>query len=149
METLNKEGFSVCGIDQQGCGFSEGLECYVDRFDHYVDDVLQFARRAVPCLCFCFENTHLHDVQSLHGPSSPMSLTMCRSLPACDIPGFSGVPVFIGGCSLGGCIAVNAIVREPGLFKGAALFAPMLSLERASQHGLNYYLRFDHFPLAT
>lgn len=27
------------------------------------------------------------------------------------------------------------------LFKGAALFAPMLSLERASQHGLNYYLR--------
>ena len=28
------------------------------------------------------------------------------------------------------------------LFKGAALFAPMLSLERASHHGLNYYLRF-------
>ncbi len=44
VEKLNQEGFSVCGIDQQGCGFSEGLECYVDRFDHYVDDVLQFAR---------------------------------------------------------------------------------------------------------
>ena len=28
------------------------------------------------------------------------------------------------------------------LFKGAALFAPMLSLERASHHGLNYYLRY-------
>ena len=27
------------------------------------------------------------------------------------------------------------------LFKGAALFAPMLSLERASHHGLNFYLR--------
>ena len=44
VEKLNQEGFSVCGIDQQGCGFSEGLECYVERFDHYVDDVLQFAR---------------------------------------------------------------------------------------------------------
>ena len=34
----------MCGIDQQGCGFSEGLECYVERFHYYVDDVLQFAR---------------------------------------------------------------------------------------------------------
>lgn len=49
VEKLNQEGFSVCGIDQQGCGFSEGLECYVERFDHYVDDVLQFAR-SVPVL---------------------------------------------------------------------------------------------------
>ena len=111
--------------------------------------------------------------------------------------GFSGKQVFIAGCSLGGCISVNAIQREVRpeafllsaclqsrrqyvarpvlalpwqlpqvphaprlpilvlaamirpcefyvqgkLFKGAALFAPMLSLERASQHGLNYYLR--------
>ena len=44
VETLNAAGFSVCGIDQQGCGFSEGLECYVERFHFYVDDVLQFAR---------------------------------------------------------------------------------------------------------
>ena len=44
VETLNEAGFSVCGIDQQGCGFSEGLECYVERFHYYVDDVLQFAR---------------------------------------------------------------------------------------------------------
>ncbi len=44
VEVLNKAGFSVCGIDQQGCGFSEGLECYVERFHYYVDDVLQFAR---------------------------------------------------------------------------------------------------------
>ena len=46
VESLNGAGFSVCGIDQQGCGFSEGLECYVERFHYYVDDVLQFARCA-------------------------------------------------------------------------------------------------------
>lgn len=48
VETLNEDGFSVCGIDQQGCGFSEGLECYVERFHYYVDDVLQFARCETP-----------------------------------------------------------------------------------------------------
>ena len=51
VETLNGAGFSVCGIDQQGCGFSEGLECYVERFHYYVDDVLQFARCATQCCC--------------------------------------------------------------------------------------------------
>ena len=50
VEELNAQGFSVCGIDQQGCGFSGGLECYVERFDDYVDDVLQFARHAASCL---------------------------------------------------------------------------------------------------
>jgi alpha-beta hydrolase superfamily lysophospholipase len=46
VEALNAAGFSVCGVDQQGTGFSQGLECYVDRFSDYVDDVLQFARHA-------------------------------------------------------------------------------------------------------
>ena len=50
VEALNRAGYSVCGIDQQGTGFSEGLECYVERFNNYVDDVLQFARQALlPC----------------------------------------------------------------------------------------------------
>lgn len=38
-------------------------------------------------------------------------------------------------------IWTEALCLQGKLFKGAALFAPMLSLERASQHGLNYYLR--------
>ena len=74
-------------------------------------------------------------------PPTAQLTSLSRSLPTCPVPGFSGLPVFVAGCSLGGCIAVNAIHREGALFKGAALFAPMLSLERASQHGLNYYLR--------
>ena len=64
VEELNVQGFSVCGIDQQGCGFSSGLECYVERFDDYVDDVLQFARRARLAARACFlcpaEWLHVH-----------------------------------------------------------------------------------------
>ena len=67
-----------------------------------------------------------------------------RSLATCEVPGFASKPTFIAGCSLGGCIVVNAIHQRPGLFRGAVLLAPMLSLEKASRHGLNPYLR----PLA-
>ncbi len=51
------------------------------------------------------------------------------------------MPLFICGCSLGGCIVVNAIHQQPELFRGTILLAPMLSLEKASRHGLNPYLR--------
>lgn len=66
---------------------------------------------------------------------------MPRSLAACEVAGFAHVPLFICGCSLGGCIVVNAIHQQPELFRGTILLAPMLSLEKASRHGLNPYLR--------
>ena len=43
----NAAGISLCGIDLQGCGRSEGkrgLRFYADRFEDYVADVLQLAR---------------------------------------------------------------------------------------------------------
>ncbi len=43
----NQRGISVCGIDLQGCGRSEGkrgLRFYCDQFEDYVEDVLQLAR---------------------------------------------------------------------------------------------------------
>ena len=47
VEELNARGFSVCGVDQQGLGFSEGLRGYVERFSDYVADILQFAKCAL------------------------------------------------------------------------------------------------------
>ena len=47
VEELNARGFSVCGVDQQGLGFSEGLRGYVERFSDYVTDILQFAKCAL------------------------------------------------------------------------------------------------------
>jgi hypothetical protein len=47
VEQWNARGISVCGLDLQGCGRSEGrrgLRFYVECFDDYVDDVLQLAR---------------------------------------------------------------------------------------------------------
>ena len=50
---MNRQGIDVCGIDNQGCGRSDalyGVRWYVDRFDDYVDDVLQYARHVVDSL---------------------------------------------------------------------------------------------------
>lgn len=111
VEAWNKTGFSVCGIDQQGLGFSEGvrgLRCFVLDFDDYIDDAVQFRR-------------HL---RSSNAPNFEAEL-----------------PCFVAGCSLGGCIAVSAIHRHPKLYQGAILMAPMLSLIRLSSQGINRYLR--------
>lgn len=99
-----------------------------------------------------------------HPPSGPPQLAP-RGLapPACDArpcsqarmclrPGcrlvregkdaaFAGLPVFAMGTSLGGCIASHAALREPDLFAGLILIAPMLSLEKVARSGLNPYLR--------
>lgn len=52
IQAFNQAGFSVCSIDQQGLGFSEGarhLRCFVETFDDYVRDVLQLRRSLDSC----------------------------------------------------------------------------------------------------
>lgn len=114
VERWNASGISVCGLDLQGCGRSEGargLRIFVEQFEDYISDNIQLA----------------------------------RSLK--DQPGFAGVPLFVSGISMGGNIALNCALQGylEGLFKGAALLAPMLSLEKVARKGLNPYLR----PLST
>jgi len=41
---MNQAGFSVCGIDQQGAGRSEGLRCYCESFDDYVENTATLVR---------------------------------------------------------------------------------------------------------
>lgn len=53
----------------------------------------------------------------------------------------NNLPVFMSGISLGGCIAFSAARRQPELFAGVVLLAPMLSLKRVARQGLNPYLR--------
>ncbi|KAL4858716.1 Protein Hikeshi [Chlorella vulgaris] len=116
VEQWNKRGISVCGLDLQGCGRSEGkggLRFFIERFEDYVADVLQLAR-------------------------------VVRD-EALGVTGFGRLPVFICGISLGGCIAFNAVLADQaageGLIQGTVLMAPMLSLEKVSRKGLNPYLR--------
>ena len=109
---FNQQGIDVCGIDNQGCGGSDALyniRWYVDRFDDYVDDVLQYTRHVID------------------------------TLPATER---ASAKVYIAGLSLGGCIALNCVMRDPALFKrgGLILMAPMISLEKISRRSPNKYM---------
>lgn len=110
VQEMNNRGFSVCGLDQQGHGFSasiRGMRCYFNRFKDLSTDITAFARA-----------------------------TKERMLP-----GFSNLPLFIMGESMGGGLATYMMHTQPGLFQGAVLLAPMLSLERISRKGVNPYIR--------
>lgn len=69
-------------------------------------------------------------------------LQLCKTLQASGAPpGFGpGLPLFGMGCSLGGCIVLQAAMRQPNLFRGLVLLAPMLSLERVKRRGANWAL---------
>jgi acylglycerol lipase len=115
VKRANEEGFSVCGIDFQGHGRSDSY----NNIRCYVNKFQDYV------------DDVLHFANYISGSSK--------------IEKFSGLPIFILGISLGGCIAVNCIHQKGDLFRGAVLFAPMLSLEKVSKTGLNPYLR----PLAS
>lgn len=57
---------------------------------------------------------------------------------------FANLPTFLVGGSAGGCAAVHIAHKHPDICDGVVLLAPMLSLEKISSKGINYYLR----PLA-
>lgn len=41
---LNREGYVAFAMDNQGAGGSEGVRLYVERFEHFVDDVCAFVK---------------------------------------------------------------------------------------------------------
>lgn len=193
VEALNARGYSVCGIDQQGLGYSEGLRNYVERFADYVTDVLQFAQcaphrcapradlaaaalcrlpahapqnsaapdavhpprlvrlaccqavaalagvqcsrppgcaqqglasclgllpstlshsRAVCSWCMSAPAPEMCSLPQRFSRTSYLKWGSCRSLATCEVAGFASRPLFVCGCSLGGCIAVNAIHQQ-------------------------------------
>lgn len=119
VEVLNKAGYSVVAIDVHGAGRSEGLRCYTESFDHYVDEVEQSIKLA----------------STFNVPGFPPIAT------AGGGPQPGAVPRYLLGGSMGGCLATVLSVRFPDLISGLILLAPMLSLEKLSQKGLNRYLR--------
>ena len=42
-------------------------------------------------------------------------LVVCRVIPECGLPGFSSVPIFLTGISLGGCVAIHVMQRHVSL----------------------------------
>ena len=66
-----------------------------------------------------------------------------RHVHTCGLPAFGGLPVFLTGISLGGCICLHALLDapvRPPYIRGVALLAPMLALDGLSKRGINALL---------
>ena len=111
IKKLNEEGYSCCGIDVQSKGRSVGYKGLKNYFESF-DDV------------------------------NADDFAFIDKLPELGGKAFSSdLPLFPFGVSMGGARAALMMMKDETRFKGALLYAPMLSLERVSKQGLNPYLK--------
>lgn len=83
-------------------------------------------------------------------------LMLAKLAPQLGIPGVAAsLPRFAMGASKGGMLAVMSALRDPGLFQGVALLAPMLSLDKVCAceitlcmcvYVLLWYCALDYIP---
>ena len=92
-ENLASKGTIVVSIDMQGHGYSEGLRCYVPRYDHFVRDVVHFVS--------CFMDEHATNNTLFFDPEP-------NSFNNSDLLAFRKLPFFIMAVSMGGGISVIA-----------------------------------------
>ena len=105
IEKLNEEGYSCCGIDVQSNGRSGGYKGLKNYFESF-DDVIAD------------------------------DFAFIDKLPELGGKAFSSdLPLFPFGVSMGGARAALMMMKDETRFKGALLYAPMLSLERVSKNG--------------
>lgn len=76
---LVKEGYEVYGMDHQGHGLSEGDRCFVEDFDHFVDDVSAFVSKVMKD-----KNDNLPQFLFGHSMGGTISLHVAHSHPECN-----------------------------------------------------------------
>jgi alpha-beta hydrolase superfamily lysophospholipase len=165
VEALNRQGYSVCGVDNTGAGRSSGKFGLVERAEDLRDDVLALVK-ALKGLGGGSSGGNAAGVSASAAPvgkrgaaAAAASATLaagCFGPALAGIPGFSStLPLFLLGPSLGGCVSVQAaLAAEARLaaassssqaaalpFAGVVLLAPLLGLEGAASRGWNPLLR--------
>ncbi|GAB0492010.1 hypothetical protein MMPV_003269 [Pyropia vietnamensis] len=106
---LNAAGLVVVGHDYVGHGASSGMRGYFGSIDWLVEGALAVVDSVLGG----------HMVDSV--PASADGMDEGHGGSDADL---TGLPVFLGGVSLGGAVSILTSLRRPGLFTGVALFSP-------------------------
>ncbi|CAM9548129.1 unnamed protein product [Ectocarpus fasciculatus] len=128
-------GFSVYTYDHHGQGLSGRLPvpdgadptvAHITDFDHYVQDLVRFSKVILPATVRPHDASGETDAGG-QGTACSGDPPVVNGEPlGCDEP-FPALSLSVVAHSMGGLIAVNAALREPQLFDGLVLAAPMLA----------------------
>ncbi|CBJ27099.1 lysophospholipase l2 pldb, hydrolase of alpha/beta superfamily [Ectocarpus siliculosus] len=132
---LNDRGFSVYTYDHHGQGLSGRLPvpdgadptvAHITDFDHYVQDLERFSKVILPATVRPRDASGGTRTGGQGTAGSGDSPVVNGEPLGCDAP-FPALSLSVVAHSMGGLIAVNAALREPELFDGLVLAAPMLA----------------------
>ncbi|MCO5561287.1 hypothetical protein L7F22_014908 [Adiantum nelumboides] len=121
---LAKSGYAVFGMDYPGFGLSSGLHCYVPSFNRLVEDVIEnFCNIKGSISSFELHEGHL---------MSPFLARLFQMKPLEALlrrkPEFKKLRCFLFGESMGGAVALKSHLKQPKLWDGAVLVAPMCKI---------------------
>ena len=131
---LNGAGCACVGLDLSGHGQSEGrdgLQCHVEDFAEWEDDVLQLVREVADPLA--------RELGELSGRGR-RGFFSSSAAAAATTP--ARVPIFVAGVSLGGLLACRVAQRigDDARFGGAIAVCPALSVEKVKRQPKNAVL---------
>ncbi|KAH9137048.1 hypothetical protein AeRB84_018037 [Aphanomyces euteiches] len=111
---LASSGYAVFGIDHQGHGLSEGERLYVERFEHYEQDFIEFVRDT---LSLTSESAHVQE-SMMHFPEGLK---------------LASLPRFLLGHSMGGLVCLRMIHKYPDVsWNGAIMCSGAFTLDPKS-----------------
>lgn len=109
-------GYAVYAMDYPGFGLSEGLHGYIPSFDQLVDDVIEQYKKFKGLLPW------LITLAIIFRSFSVGNQLLFRVAGRAEL---KGLPHFILGQSMGGAVTLKVHLKEPKLWDGVVLVAPM------------------------
>uniref|UniRef100_A0A7S2UYB6 Serine aminopeptidase S33 domain-containing protein n=1 Tax=Fibrocapsa japonica TaxID=94617 RepID=A0A7S2UYB6_9STRA len=136
-ESMSKKGLAIITMDLHGHGYSEGERAYLEDWNHFVDDELQF----LEMVCLPPGSRACKNKEGSSSDEDPPTTTTAASqldsgenlgIPADFLEKLQSpeIPFFLAGESLGGGLAVLMATQMSGhahlasRFKGFAVIAP-------------------------
>jgi alpha-beta hydrolase superfamily lysophospholipase len=168
LQMLLAKGIAVATLDLEGHGYSEGLRCYVEDYVLMVEDIEQFvelitngkahvtqmtsppaspiARPTQPATTASSSSSSAAASAGSGGPPAGPSVGFLEmSLPDSEGKAIARLPLFVGGQSMGGGLALltsHRVAARCDTFRGCVLLCPALANNPSPRSAQGVLVRF-------